>query len=84
MDHFFHHNLGLKRPIEDLTEAIHYAGLSCSERLQNDIFGRVHKLSPGNPGYDPTVHKLITETGSIVYERLVLYPGHAPYDSARE
>ena len=35
-------------------------------------FGCVHKLTPGNPGYDPAVHKLITETGLIVYERLVL------------
>jgi len=33
--------------------------------------GCVHKLSPGNPGYPPAVHKLITETGLIVYERLV-------------
>ena len=33
--------------------------------------GCVHKLSPGNPGYEPAVQKLITETGLIVYERLV-------------
>jgi len=47
--------------------------------------GCVHKLAPGNPGYDPAVHKLITETvSSTLYERLVLYLGHAPNDPARE
>jgi len=35
------------------------------------FLGCVHKLSPGNPGYEPAVHKLITETSLIVYERLV-------------
>jgi len=28
--------------------------------------GCVHKLALGNQGYDPAVHKLITETGLIV------------------
>jgi len=34
---FFHHDLGLKRPTEDVTEAIHYARLSCSKQLLNDV-----------------------------------------------
>ena len=37
MNHFFHHDLGLKRPTEDLTEAIHYPRLSCSKQLLNDV-----------------------------------------------
>jgi len=40
------------------------------------IYGCVHKLIPDNPGYDTAVHKLITETGSTVYEHLVLNPEH--------
>ena len=37
MDHFFHRDLGLKRPTEDQTEAIHYAKLSRSKPLLNDV-----------------------------------------------
>jgi len=33
----FHLNLVLKRPTEDQTEAIHYARLSCSKQLLNDV-----------------------------------------------
>ena len=46
MDHFFHHDLGLKRPTEDQTEAIHYARLSHSKQLLNDeaSFGSLIKM----------------------------------------
>jgi len=33
----FHNDLVLKRPTEDQTEVIHYAGLSCSKQLMNDV-----------------------------------------------
>ena len=33
----FHRDLGLKRPTEDQTEAIHYEGFSCSKELLNDV-----------------------------------------------
>ena len=37
MDHFFHCDLGFSGPTEDVTEAIHYARLSCSEQLRNHV-----------------------------------------------
>jgi len=37
IDHFFHRDQGLKRPTEDQTEAIHYARISCSKQLLNDV-----------------------------------------------
>jgi len=34
---FFYCDPGLKKPTEDLTEAIHYAGLSCFKQLPNVV-----------------------------------------------
>jgi len=38
MDHFFRRDLGYEgMPIENLTEAIRYARLSCLKQLLNDV-----------------------------------------------
>jgi len=48
------------------------------------LFGCVPKLVPDNPGYNWAVHKLITETRSAVYERLILNPEHQPNNPTRD
>jgi len=37
MGSYFYRDLGLKRPTEDQTEALYYAGLSRSKQLLNDV-----------------------------------------------
>jgi len=60
-----------------LLYSLYWSGI-VARRVEMDLKTHtyLHKLAPGNRGYNPAIHELITETGSTVYECLVLYPEH--------